>query len=322
MFGKKNKEDSVKTARIQLSPIVDAVNFLNRKQLDMNQEDTQAMSDMGAIEKVAGELRSESVAITETVSQFNQQFAEIIRVNSDLQGIADTIVSTSTDGNEKMSLLIDEISHLKSSFNGIHEVLNNFVLAFDEIRNTAESITSIASQTNLLALNASIEAARAGEAGRGFAVVADEINSLASQTKDLVSGINGTMSNVSAQESQLLKCFDDMNKLVDNNIENAKDTQGTIQNFSQIAQEVKAKTNRTVSHAQAAQKEAGNIQTELEKETAVFSDLDQTLLNLKMQLSRKSVLFEDIKNILCQLPYLCDEYNGREMLIREPNAPQ
>lgn len=317
MFGKKNKESSVKTARIQLSPITEAADFLSRKQLEMNQEDSQAMSDMGAIEKVADELQDESRAITDTVSHFNEQFMDIINVNKDLQNIADTIVDTSSDGNGKMSRLIDEISHIKSSINEIHEVLNNFVLAFNEIRNTAESITSIASQTNLLALNASIEAARAGEAGKGFAVVAGEITSLASKTKDLVGEINGTMSNVTTKESQLLKCFDEMNKLVDNNIENAKDTQNTIQNFNLIAQEVKQKTSRTFSHAQSAQKEAGNIQTELEKETAAFSELDRTLLNLRMQLSRKSVLFEDIKNVICQLPYICEEYNNKDMIIKE-----
>lgn len=317
MFGKKNKENTIKTARIELSPIIDAADFLNKKQQDMNQEDTQAMSDMGAIEKVAGQLQSESRTITGTVNQFNERFMDIIRVNKDLQDIADTIVDTSSDGNGKMSRLIDEISHLKDSISEIHEVLNNFVLAFEEIRNTTESITSIASQTNLLALNASIEAARAGEAGRGFAVVAGEITTLASRTKDLVGAINGTMTNVTAKESQLLKCFDNMNRLVDSNIENAKDTQNTIQNFNQIAQEVKAKTNRTVSHAQSAQKEAGNIQAELEKESAVFSELDQTLLNLKMQLSRKSVLFEDIKNILGQLPYVCAEYNNNDMIVKE-----
>ena len=64
-----------------------------------------------------------------------------------------------------------------------------------KIVEVSQAISSIAEQTNLLALNASIEAARAGEAGKGFAVVADEINALATQTKDLVGQINGTMEN-------------------------------------------------------------------------------------------------------------------------------
>lgn len=316
MFGKKS-ESTIKTVGIRLNPIIEAADFLDRKQHSMNQEDTQAMSDMDAIEKAAGELRNEAGTITGTVGQFNEQFMEIIQVNQELQDIADTIVDTSSDGNGKMSRLIDEISHIKDSIGEIHEVLDNFSLAFNEIRDTAGSIASIASQTNLLALNANIEAARAGEAGRGFAVVADEINALASRTKDLVGEINGTMTNVADKEGQLLKCFDEMNQMVDDNIANAKDTQNTIQYFNQIAQEVKSKTNLTVSHAQSAQKEAGNIQTELEKETEMFSELDRALIELKMQLARKSVLVEDIKNVLGQLPYLCKEYDGKEMIAED-----
>lgn len=315
MFKKKVKENPVTTKKIELNSIKEAADFLNRKQHDMNQEDTQAMTDMGAIEKVAGELQAESHTIMDNVNQFNDQFSDILRVNNELQEIADTIVDTSADGNNQMSLLIDEISHIKDSIGEVHEVLNNFVRAFSEIRNTAESITSIASQTNLLALNASIEAARAGEAGKGFAVVADEINTLASRTKELVGEINGTMSNVDAQETRLLACFDAMNGLVDSNIASAQSTQSTIRDFSQIAQTVKAKTGRTVSHAQSAQKEAANIQQEMQGESELFAELDKTLNNLKMQLSRKSVLFEDIKNILGQLPYVCQEYDGKDMLI-------
>lgn len=317
MFGKKNEKSTINTAQIQLSPISEAVDFLNRKQHNMNQEDTQTMRDMSAIEKVAGEIQDESRTITGTVSRFNEQFMEIIQVNKDLQDIADTIVDTSSEGSGKMSDLINEVSHIKSSINEIHEVLDSFVLAFNEIRNAAESITDIASQTNLLALNASIEAARAGEAGKGFAVVAEEINTLASSTKKLVDEISSTMSNVTTRESQLLESFDEMNNLVDGNIENAKDTQKTIQNFNQIAQEVRNKTSLTVSHAQSAQREAESIQTEMEKETAAFSDLEGALLNLKMQLSRRSVLFEDIKNILGQIPYVCEEYDGKDTIIEE-----
>ncbi len=318
MFGKNKKKDkeTLKTEQIHLDSIEDAADFLNKKQDAVNQEDAQAMRDMTAIEDVAERLQDESQMVMGNVGRFNQQFSDIIAVNQDLQNIADTIVETSEDGNQKMSMLIEEITNIKDSINEIHEVLNNFVSAFSEIRSTAESITSIASQTNLLALNANIEAARAGEAGRGFAVVADEINILASKTKDLVSGINETMSNVGDKEHRLLECFETMNQLVDKNVESAQSTQDTIQRFHLIAQDVKEKTQHTVHNVENAQAEAENIQSEMQKEEAIFTDLDNTLLNLKMQLSRKSVLFEDIKNILCQIPYVCKEYDGKDMLVK------
>lgn len=318
MFGrnKKEKTDAVRTEKIQLDPITDALGFLGRKHKDINEEEEQTLKDMADIEEVAKQLQDKSTAIMGNVNQFGEQFHDIISVNKELQSVADTIVETSTNGNEKMAFLIDEISHIKDSIQDIHAVLNEFLAAFEEIRDTTENITQIASQTNLLALNASIEAARAGEAGRGFAVVADEINPLASNTKILASQINGTMAKVESRENKLLESFDSMNLLVDNNVESAKDTQGAIANFNRIAHNVKEKTERTVQNVFHAQAEAENIQKEIGHEMDMYSSLDETLFKLKKQLSRKSVLFEDINNVLGQLPYICEEYNGKDMISK------
>lgn len=319
MFGRKNKEKEnekvIKTSQVHLTSVFDAVKFLEKKQTAITQEDVQAMRDMNAIETVVGDLQKESSDIMEDVSQFNEQFSEILTVNEELQSIADKIVGTSAGGNEKMSVLISEIAQIKDSVNEIHEVLDNFETAFGEIGQTAENIASIASQTNLLALNASIEAARAGDAGKGFAVVAEEINTLSAQTKKLVDEINGTMVNVKNKEGKLLECFKAMNELVDNNVESAKDTQSAIREFNTIAQEVMDGTDKTVAHAQSARKKAENIQEEMEKEKGIYSELNKTVYDLKMQLSRKSVLYEDVENVLCQIPYMCAEYEGKDFIV-------
>lgn len=318
MFGrnKKEKTEAFKTEKIRLGAIMDAIGFLDRKHKDINEEEEQTLKDMADIEEVAKQLQDKSTAIMGNVNQFGEQFHDIIAVNEELQNVADTIVETSANGNEKMTYLIDEISKIKGSIQDIHAVLDEFLAAFEEIRDTTENITQIASQTNLLALNASIEAARAGDAGRGFAVVADEINSLASNTKVLVGQINGTMAKVEARENKLLESFDSMNLLVDSNVESAKDTQNAITNFNRIAHDVKEKTERTVQNVLRAQTEAESIQTEISHEKDMYAGLDETLFKLKKQLSRKSVLFEDINNILGQLPYICEEYNGKDMVVK------
>lgn len=41
-----------------------------------------------------------------------------------------------------------------------------------------------------------------------------------------------------------------------------------------------------------------------------------------MQLSRKSVLFEDVQNVLGQIPYICKEYYEKEIVIKEDSLPQ
>lgn len=318
MFGrnKKEKAETIKTEKIRLGAFMDAIGFLNRKHSDINEDEEQTLKDIADIEDVANQLQSKSNAIMENVNQFGEQFHDIISINEELKDVADTIVETSANGNEKMTFLIDEISRIKESIQEVHAVLDEFLMAFKEIRDTTESITGIASQTNLLALNANIEAARAGAAGRGFAVVADEINTLASDTKMLVGQINGTMANVQARENKLIESFDSMNLLVDSNVENAKETQGAIANFNTIARTVKEKTERTVQNVLQAQEQAENIQTEIGYEMDMYAGLDETLFKLKKQLSRKSVMFEDINNILEQLPFVCEKYNDRDVIAK------
>lgn len=318
MFGrnKKEKPNTVQTEKIHLEAFMDAIGFLDRKHKDINAEEEQTLKDMADIEDVAKQLQDESHAIMNNVNQFGEQFQDIISANEDLKNVADTIVDTSASGNEKMTFLISEISRIKDSIGDIHSVLDEFLAAFEEIRDTTKSITDIASQTNLLALNASIEAARAGDAGRGFAVVADEINELASNTKILAGQINGTMEKVEARENKLLQSFQSMNTLVDSNVENAKNTQEEIANFDTIAHNVKENTERTVQNVLNAQAEAASIQTEIQHEMDMYASLDETLFNLKKQLSRKSVLFEDINNILEQLPYICKEYDGKDIISK------
>ena len=320
MFGigknKKQKEPAVNTTKIHLRAIMDAMDFLDRKQAAIYEEETKTLNDAHAIETVVENLQKESETILNNVNEFNAQFQDIIVVNENLEQVADTIVGTSLTGNEKMTQLIDEISQMKDSIESIHSVLDEFITAFSQIRTATADITNIASQTNLLALNASIEAARAGEAGRGFAVVADEINTLASSTKVLVEEIDGIMGQVEAKETELLHSFDSMNDLVDKNVESAQTTQHAIAGFNEIAQEVKEKTERTVVNAQSARTEAESIQHEIEHEMEMYKGLDETVYNLKKQLSRKSVLFEDIENVLGQLSYICAEYDGQDMIVK------
>lgn len=94
--------------------------------------------------------------------------------------------TSSSDGYEKMQLMIKAMESISKSTEEIHTVI--------------DVIDDIAFQTNMLALNAAVEAARAGEAGLGFAVVADEVKNLANRSstsaKETAVMIKETLKNV------------------------------------------------------------------------------------------------------------------------------
>lgn len=148
--------------------------------------------------------------------------------------------------------------------------------AVDKINEMTNAITDISSQTNLLALNASIEAARAGEAGRGFAVVASEIGSLANQTMEMVSNINGIVKEVVDAVENMAAClehsteflgntvladYEEFSRVSEQYVEDAKEfngsmtqIQGAINNLTASMNEI----NKTISEINVTISEATN----------------------------------------------------------------
>jgi methyl-accepting chemotaxis protein len=68
--------------------------------------------------------------------------------------------------------------------------MESLKVSFQSVSEVTNIMTDIADRTNLLSLNASIEAARAGEHGKGFAVVAQEVSKLADNSIENAKNIN------------------------------------------------------------------------------------------------------------------------------------
>lgn len=157
---------------------------LNHMQSELNRVISNSFS---ASESVAAGAEQISLNSESLINKTNDQAENLETTASSTEEIATTIKR-----NADFAIEAREVSKLTSS-EAEHggEVVNNAIVAMEEINEASKKIASItgvideiAFQTNLLALNAAVEAARAGEQGKGFAVVASEVRSLAGRSAE------------------------------------------------------------------------------------------------------------------------------------------
>jgi methyl-accepting chemotaxis protein len=163
---------------------------------------------------------------------------EVARHASDTHKKVNQAGDVAISGRDKVTRTLDMINQVSDQSHETKAVIDALNVGVLGIESILATIGGIAEQTNLLALNAAIEAARAGDQGRGFAVVADEVRALASRTQASTQEIQ-VMTDTMLQESKrAVKVMAQSGTLVSQSVESAQAAHTTIEQFSDIMNEV------------------------------------------------------------------------------------
>ncbi len=292
---KKQKEDTIKRALQEIG----SYSIEQKNKLQAEEKDTIAGID--TIKDSFSLVEEKYDAITASVGSFQDQFKSLAEITTTFDSIAAELVDTADNTYAGMEAVDESSTGVSTTIDEVQAVFSQFQSSFDEIRDKVEQISGFASQTNLLALNASIEAARAGEAGRGFAIVADSVNDLAKEIQSVVTSIRESMAQLDANNNRLVDSIENTKTAIEASHDRIVETQGTIAGIKTVADNVTSQSQHMTSVYDSCQMSISSISANIDDSVQYFAKVDEDIDDIKVQITKKGFMFEDMNNVLEQI---------------------
>lgn len=313
-FWKKTKPDSLPVIQEpkSLYPVLHIMNTLKDYRKELVQKEVDSLSEISEIGTSFGNVLSEAEDFQEKLLDFGNTFSNIEDVSGEFAAVKDTIaqsVSTAQSGVEELK---DSSMQVKAYFDEMEHTFEDLQNAVERIKQSTSKIVSIAEQTNILALNASIEAARAGEQGRGFAVVATQVKKLVDEIKGLTNDVDAGIFDVRQGADNLYSNITTSQNALDKSLEKVDETYKTFDEIIHSA-EGAGTVHSEISGAIDESKESlRKLCRFFEQIRDKYQDVMEHIKSAEKLGTTKSAMFEDIDNMMSQVPLVIQDYTGEK----------
>ena len=302
LFKRKDRPSAERGEEKSLYPMLHIAGSLKEYQQELAKKEVASLWELGQVgtsfsgvleegeqfQEKLHNLDASFSGISETAEQFGEVRGEIGQAVSEARGQMEALGQTSMQVQRSYDAMAETFSHLEKAIRGIQQSLNKIV--------------SIVDQTNILAINASIEAARAGAEGRSFAVVAAQVKELAGEIKDLAGEVEGGVNEVESRANELSGSINSSQQTLGQSLAIASQAEGSFEQITAAAEgavSVQAGISGVISQSQR----------ELEALRQFFEGIKKQYLQVMAHIdsasrmgTTKSAMFEDIDNMISQLP--------------------
>ena len=220
------------------------------------------------------------------------------------------IAQSVEEAQQEVESLKGSSQQVKEHFRNMGETFDIFQKSVKEIKGSTSKIITIADQTNILALNASIEAARAGQQGKGFAVVAVEVKELADEIKNLVAEVNVNISDVEQGTEKLSASIEASYKALEESINKVNETYkmfDKITGAAENATSVQSEISRVIEESRMSLEALCGF---FERTKQQYQEVMKHINYANILGTTKSAMFEDIDNMLSQIPPIIEDYEA------------
>lgn len=285
-----------------LYPVLYVTDHLKDYKDALIQKEVESLWELSLVNKSFSGVLEKADNFQAQLMDFGQSFSSINTTAGQFSEVRESIGQTVSQTQNKVEDLKQTYVAIEQSYEEMEQTFIQLQAAVTSICKSINKIVSIADETNILAINASIEASRAGESGKGFAVVASKVKELAEEIKTLANEAESDIHNVESGTKQLNKSISDSAQKLE---EGNGIVAATDDSFQEITQAADGASTVQTDIATVI----GASQNKLQTLCQFFDDIKQQYQEVVKHINRastlgttKSAMFEDIDNMLSQIP--------------------
>ena len=305
----KKKSGQIQHNEKSLYPVLYVTDHLKDYKDALIQKEVESLWELSLVNKSFSGVLEKADNFQAQLMDFGQSFSSINTTAGQFSEVRESIGQTVSQTQDKVEDLKQTSIAIEQSYAEMEQTFTQLQAAVTSICKSINKIVSIADETNILAINASIEASRAGESGKGFAVVASKVKELAEEIKSLANEAESDIHDVESGTNQLNKSISESAEKLGKGtgIVNA-----TYDSFQEITQAADGASTVQTDIATVI----GASQNKLQTLCQFFDDIKQQYQEVVKHINRastlgttKSAMFEDIDNMLSQIPPIIKDTN-------------